>query len=52
MKRTRKTQWYLVCDGKGATVTNNIDNLVDLNVVIIEVTADQAANILVLEKSN
>ena len=52
MKRTKKTQWYVVCDGKGAIITNNIETLVDLNVVIIEITADQAASILMLEKSS
>ena len=47
-----KNKWYLVCDGKGTRVVSdrNVAEMQGLNVVIIAITADVAANILLLEK--
>lgn len=55
MKPTNKnntpTKWYLFLDGKTATVHNSTAEIDLLKGVIIEITADEAASILLLEKS-
>ena len=57
MKRTKKNsyamddyKWYLVIDGKSTRVANstNIAEYETLNAVIIEVSANQAAALLLL----
>lgn len=57
MKRTKKNsyamddyKWYLVIDGKATRVVNstNIAEYETLNAVIVEVSASQAAAILLL----
>lgn len=57
MKNTKKNsyamddyKWYLVIDGKSTRVVNstNIAEYETLNAVIVEVTANQAAAILLL----
>ena len=57
MKRNKKNsyamddyKWYLVVDGKSTRVVNstNIAEYETLNAVIVEVTANQAAAILLL----
>ena len=50
MKLSKK--WYLVCDGKTSYVTNNIEEALTINVVIIKITPNEAASILALGKSN
>ena len=54
MKRTTtpKNKWYLVCDGKSASVTNNIGEAKGMNVVILEISANDAANMLALTLAN
>ena len=54
MKRTTtpENKWYLVCDGKSANVTNNISEVKGMNVVIVEISANDAANILALTLAN
>lgn len=47
-KRKNKTQWYVVFDGKNMQITNNIAEAKTLNVVIVEITADEAAQMLAL----
>ena len=49
MKLSKK--WYLVYDGKTYFVTNDIEGLEFADVVIVKISANQAANILALEKS-
>jgi hypothetical protein len=60
MKRNKKNsyamddyKWYLVIDGKSTSVVNsaNIAEYETLNAVIVEVSANQAAAILLLEQS-
>ena len=48
MKRTKKNEekWYLFVDGKSSKVTNTLTEISQLNGVIIEITASQAASIL------
>jgi hypothetical protein len=48
MKRTPKNKWYLFVDGKSTKVTNTRTELDTLNGVVIEITADEAAQILAL----
>ena len=48
MKRTPKNKWYLFVDGKSTKVTNTLDEISQLKGVIIEITADEAAQILAL----
>lgn len=48
MKRTKTTKWYLYTDGKTMTVSNSFNELNALKGVIIEITPDQAAQILAL----
>ena len=47
-KRKNKSQWYVVFDGKNMQITNNITEAKTLNVVIVEITADEAAQMLTL----
>lgn len=60
MKRTKKNpctmddyKWYLVIDGKSTKVVNsaNIAEYETMKVVIVEVTANQAAAILLLNQN-
>jgi hypothetical protein len=48
MKRTKTTKWYLYTDGKTTSVTNSFNEANALKGVIIEITPDQAAQILAL----
>lgn len=50
----KTTGWYLVCDGKGAKVISQKEMVQAKNLkgVIIEITADMAARILMLEKGD
>lgn len=57
MKRTKKNsyamddyKWYLIIDGKSTRVVNstNITDYEALNAVIVEISANQAAAILLL----
>ena len=48
MKRNSKSKWYLFVDGKSTKVTNSRTELDILKGVVIEITADEAANILAL----
>jgi hypothetical protein len=48
MKRTPKNKWYLFVDGKSTKVTNTRTEIATLNGVVIEITADEAAQILAL----
>ena len=48
MKRTKATKWYLYTDGKNTFVTNSFDEVKTLKGVVIDITADQAAQILAL----
>jgi hypothetical protein len=48
MKRTPKTKWYLFVDGKSTKVTNSRTDIDILNGVVIEITANEAAEILAL----
>lgn len=61
MKRTKKNsyamddyKWYLVIDGKSTRVANstNIAEYETLNAVIIEVSANQAAALLLLASAH
>lgn len=61
MKNTKKNsytmddcKWYLVIDGKSTKVVNsaNIAEYETMKVVIVEVTANQAAAILLLNQTN
>ncbi len=48
MKRNSKSKWYLFVDGKSTKVTNSRTELDILQGVVIEITADEAAQILAL----
>ena len=48
MKRTPKNKWYLFADGQSTKVTNSRTEIDTLNGVVIEITADEAAQILAL----
>jgi hypothetical protein len=48
MKRTPKNKWYLFVDGKSTKVTNSRTDIDILNGVVIEITANEAAEILAL----
>ena len=48
MKRNSKSKWYLFVDGKSTKVTNSRTELDILKGVVIEITADEAAQILAL----
>jgi hypothetical protein len=48
MKRTPMNKWYLFVDGQSAKVTNSRTEIDTLNGVVIEITADEAAQILAL----
>lgn len=48
MKRTPKNKWYLFVDGQSTKVTNSRTEIDTLNGVVIEITADEAAQILAL----
>jgi hypothetical protein len=48
MKRTPNNKWYLFVDGKSTKVTNSRTEIDTLNGVVIEITADEAAQILAL----
>ena len=48
MKPTPKNKWYLFVDGKSAQVANSRTELDTLKGVVIEITADEAAQILAL----
>ena len=54
MKKTvakkRANKWYLVFDGKNHTITVNIGEYEALNVIAIELTAEQTANYLLLKQ--
>lgn len=61
MKRTKKNsyamddyKWYLVIDGKSTRVVNStkIAEYETLNAVIVEISANQAAAILLLASAN
>lgn len=61
MKRTKKNsyamddyKWYLVLDGKTTKVVSsrNIAEYEAMNVIIVEITANQAAGILLLTSAN
>ena len=61
MKKTKKNsyamddyKWYLVVDGKSTRVVNstNIAEYETLNAVIVEVTASQAAALLLLASAH
>jgi hypothetical protein len=61
MKRTKKNsyamddyKWYLVVDGKSTRVVNsaNIAEYDALNAVVVEISANQAAAILLLASSH
>jgi hypothetical protein len=61
MKRTKKNsyamddyKWYLVIDGKSTRVVNstNIAEYETLNAVIVEVSANQAAALLLLASAS
>jgi hypothetical protein len=53
MKKVKnEAMWYLICDGQGARVTNDIEEARSLNVVIVEITANEAASILALTLAN
>jgi hypothetical protein len=61
MKRNKKDssamddyKWYLVIDGKSTRVVNstNIANYETLNAVVVEVSANQAAAILLLASAH
>lgn len=47
-KKNIKRGWYLVYDGVNTTITNDIAEAQTLKTVIIEITADEAAQILLL----
>lgn len=56
MKNTKttkptETKWYLFLNGKTATVHNSTAEIDLLKGVVIEISANEAANILLLEKS-
>lgn len=46
-----ETKWYLFLDGKTATVHSSTAEIDLLKGVVIEISANEAANILLLEKS-
>lgn len=46
MKRTPKGKWYLFVDGESVKVANSRTEIDTLNGVIIEITANEAAQIL------
>ena len=46
MKRTKETKWYLFTDGKTTSVSSSFNEVNALKGVVIEITADQAAQIL------
>lgn len=48
MKPTPKNKWYLFVDGKSTKVANSRTELDTLKGVVIEITADEAAQILAL----
>lgn len=48
MKRTPKNKWYLFVDGKSVKVTNSRTEIDTLKGVVIEITADEAAQVLAL----
>ena len=54
MKRTKKIEpkWYLVYDGKNHKIVKDLSEYDDLNVVIIDITAEDAASYLLLQKEN
>ena len=61
MKRTKKNsyamedyKWYLVIDGKSTKIANstNIAECETMNGIIVEITASQAAGILLLTSAN
>jgi hypothetical protein len=52
MKRTPKNQWYLFVDGKSTKVANSRTEMDTLKGVVIEITADEAAQILALTLAN
>ena len=45
----KKQQWYLVLTDKVCTVTNDIEEFKHLKTVIIKITPDEAASILLLQ---
>lgn len=49
-KKQNKTKWYLFLDGKTATIHDSIAEIDLLKGVVIEITADVAASVLLLEK--
>ena len=60
MKRNKKNsyamedyKWYLVIDGKSMKIANstNIAECETMNVIIVEITASQAAGILLLNQT-
>lgn len=48
MKRKSNNKWYLFVDGKSTKVTNTRTEIDTLKGVVIEITADEAAQILAL----
>jgi hypothetical protein len=52
MKRTPKNKWYLFVDGKSTKVTNSRTEIDLLNGVVIEISANEAAEILALTLAN
>lgn len=45
----KKTQWYLVFTDRNCTVTNDIEEFKHLKSVIIKITPDEAASVLLLQ---
>ena len=52
MKRTPQNKWYLFVDGKSTKVANSRTEMDTLKGVVIEITADEAAQILALTLAN
>ena len=56
MKKTKtptpkNTKWYLVYDGKDHKVTNALKEYETLNVVVIELSSQQAASYLLMKQT-
>lgn len=46
-----KLKWYLIYDGKDHKITNNLQEYETLNVIIIEISAQQAAAYLLMKQT-
>ena len=46
-----KMKWYLIYDGKEHKVVNNLAEYETLNVIIIEITSQQAAAYLLMKQT-